>query len=184
MRILLIYSLWDLHLFPKLFWRRVNAQKVSGRERTGRKGDGHNESAGIHFVTMLEIIRIVLMCLLDLSEILMKTLRGWDCFNTYQVQKRSYASTFCFTLVQDSTQGISVILLKEKIQSSPSCTRQVALLHIEMLHNSLGRKGREKNRRRLYLELWEYLGSWNLIANLVTWSTNLKCTYGWYFSIT
>lgn len=71
----------------------------------------------------------------------MKTSRGWDCFKIYQVQKKSYASTLWFTLVQDSTQGISVILLTKQIQSSPSCTRQLALLHREMLHNSLGRKG-------------------------------------------
>lgn len=79
----------------------------------------------------------------------MKILRGWECFNIYWVQKRSYASTLCFTLVQDSTQGISVILRTKQIQPSPSRTRQVALLHIEMLHNSLGGKGGEKNRRKI-----------------------------------
>lgn len=49
---LLIYSLCDLHLFLKLFWKRVYEQKISGRERTGRKADGHKDSARIHLVTM------------------------------------------------------------------------------------------------------------------------------------
>lgn len=171
MRILLIYSLWGLHLSLKLLWKRLYGQKVSGRERTGRKADWHKDSAGIHLVTTLEMSRrIVLMYLLDLSQILMKTSRGWDCFNIYQVHKRSLASALCFTLVRNSTQGISTILPTKQIPFSPSCTRQVALLHIEMLHNSLGRKwGGEEQKKitfrtlRIFRESKSYSQPCNLI---------------------